>query len=179
MTEDRFWAKVDKSDDCWAWTAARTPDGYGWFLYKRRSRIAHRVAYMLTVGDIPDGLELDHLCRNRACVRPDHLEPVTHAENVRRGGPAMATHCKRGHEFTPENTLRNGANRLCRTCRTASERKRVYNRTTNQATTRSRYYELREAGYGSRAARWASKSDARFRDSMLRRAAEALEEAIR
>ena len=84
--------------------------------------MAHRVAYELTNGPIPDGLELDHLCRVRHCVNPSHIEAVTHRENTLRGtGPiphrARQSHCKHGHEFTPENTYRlpNGC-RHCRTC---------------------------------------------------------------
>jgi hypothetical protein len=72
---------------CWEWTSARTPSGYARVKRQGRDSQAHRVAYEVHVGPIPDGLELDHLCRNRGCVRPDHLEPVTHAENMRRGAP--------------------------------------------------------------------------------------------
>ena len=82
----RLWAKVDKSGDCWIWTGCRIRHGYGRISGPgRKPLLAHRVAYELTYGPIPDGLELDHLCRNPSCVRPDHLEPVTHLENVRRG----------------------------------------------------------------------------------------------
>jgi hypothetical protein len=79
----RFWSKVDQGEDCWRWTAC-TSNGYGRFSVKRQPVLAHRFAYELLVGPIPEGLELDHLCRNRWCVNPDHLEPVTHDENVRR-----------------------------------------------------------------------------------------------
>ena len=89
---------------------------------------AHRVVYEILVGPIPVGLELDHLCRNRACVNPDHLEPVTTRTNLLRGYSPWAcrarqTHCKRGHEFTPENTYGTGdGRRYCRTCRRAHHR---------------------------------------------------------
>lgn len=84
---DRFWPKVDASGDCWEWTAARNPEGYGRIgAGGTGSRIlhAHRVAWELLVGPIPVGYEVDHLCRNRGCVNPDHLEPVTKLENIRR-----------------------------------------------------------------------------------------------
>src|SRR5688500_4996363 len=80
-----FWAKVDKTSTCWLWTGARHPLGYGHVRYGNRTSAAHRVAWELINGPIPEGLTLDHLCRVPACVRPDHLEPVTHRENVRRG----------------------------------------------------------------------------------------------
>lgn len=83
---DRFWSAVSKGDGdtCWLWTASRTPEGYGQFGAEKRRILAHRFSYELSVGPIPEGLELDHLCRNRGCVRPDHLQPVTRQENARR-----------------------------------------------------------------------------------------------
>lgn len=122
--EGRFWPKVDKQeDDCWLWTA-RTVDGYGtfWMGYAIGHKKAHRLAYELLVGEIPVGLELDHLCRVRNCVNPAHLEPVTHRENARRGNGCSArfydvTHCVHGHEFTTENTyIRGDGGRFCRQC---------------------------------------------------------------
>jgi len=123
---ERFWPKVDfwavqpNGWHCWEWTASKDASGYGRF---DKSLRAHRVAYELKAGPIPDGLDLDHLCRNRACVRPDHLEPVTRSENLRRSplmgvGHTSMTHCKRGHEFSDENTYHSSAGkRHCRTCR--------------------------------------------------------------
>ena len=81
--EARFWQKVDKSGDCWEWIGA-VSSGYGHFQTDGGTTTAHRVAYQLLVGPIPDGLHVDHLCRNTLCVNPDHLEPVTQAENNRR-----------------------------------------------------------------------------------------------
>lgn len=128
--EDRFWTKVKKTDTCWLWTGTK-PDGYGRFYYDGAKRPAHRFAYELLVGPIPAGLEIDHLCRNHGCVNPDHLEPVTHAENLRRGKTRAwwnerKTHCKHGHPFTPENTYTypGRKKRGCRTC--TRERHRRY-----------------------------------------------------
>lgn len=82
--QERFESKVVKSDDCWLWKGNTTSNGYGQFFVARQALIAHRYSHELHVGPIPAGLEIDHLCNVRACVRPDHLEPVTHAENMRR-----------------------------------------------------------------------------------------------
>lgn len=84
--QERFWEKVLKTDSCWNWTAAKTGDGYGKFGIKPKLLIdAHRFSYQTLVGEIPCGLELDHLCRNPGCVNPEHLEAVTHSENILRG----------------------------------------------------------------------------------------------
>jgi hypothetical protein len=88
---DRFEAKFERGGpgDCWLWTAGKTYNGYGMFGTAECITTAHRWSYMLYVGPIPDGLVVDHLCRVRNCVNPDHLEPVTHAENARRRGARM------------------------------------------------------------------------------------------
>lgn len=117
--EARFWSKVEKTDGCWLWRGGLFRTGYGCFYeVPRPGRLAHRYAYELLVGPVPEGLELDHLCRVRHCVNPAHLEPITHAENMARGIHATKTHCKHGHEFTEANTLlRNGGKgRTCRAC---------------------------------------------------------------
>lgn len=106
--EQRFWPKVDATATCWLWTASLDSSGYGIFHVDGRMLKAHRWAYEHFRGPIPKGLHIDHLCRRRACVNPAHLEPVSHQENMRR---ARRTHCRRGHELTPENTY------IIRTCK--------------------------------------------------------------
>lgn len=95
---DRFWSKVAIHEDgCWLWTGARNSRGYGQWAVNGLSRSVHRVAYEALVGPIPDGLTIDHLCRNKLCVNPDHLEPVTIAENVARAHE-IRTNCRHGTE---------------------------------------------------------------------------------
>jgi hypothetical protein len=99
---EAFTDKISVTDDCWEWTGTKERMGYGQMRYQRRMAMAHRVAYMLFVGPIPEGMELDHLCRNRGCVNPDHLEPVDHRTNILRGvspsaADARKTHCINGH----------------------------------------------------------------------------------
>jgi hypothetical protein len=128
--ETRFWRKVDKSADCWLWTAAHIPLGYGYFWDGRRVIPAHRFAYELLVGPIPKGLVLDHLCRVPACVNPTHMEPVRQQLNTQRGLTGRVsgaqqrakTRCPKGHPYDDTNTYTNpttGA-RHCRICRARS-----------------------------------------------------------
>jgi len=123
----RFWDKVDRGSDakCWWWMASLNRYGYGQFRLGSQVCLAHRLSWELVNGNpVPAGKVLDHLpvCRNRQCVNPAHLEPVTPLVNTLRGeGPtainARKTHCIRGHEFTLENTGRDRGQRFCRTCR--------------------------------------------------------------
>lgn len=143
--EDRFLPKVDKNGPvpahrpdlgpCWLWTGLINADGYGAMRVgsrtdsTRRTISTHRLSYELLVGAIPDGLEIDHLCRVHNCVNPTHLEPVTHAENMRRGiaciaGPRAAgqkqrakTHCPKGHPYSGDNVhVTPRGSRDCRSC---------------------------------------------------------------
>lgn len=116
-----FEEKYLKSDECWQWTGAKQSSGYGNY----RSKLAHRVSYEKYRGPIPDGMTIDHLCRNRLCVNPDHLEPVTQYTNSMRGYNPCAinlrkTFCARGHEFTQENIRlikrTDGTRRRCKIC---------------------------------------------------------------
>jgi hypothetical protein len=130
---ERFWPKVEWSEGCWLWTGA-TAKGYGKFFVGRtpegRDRLspAPRVAYELAVGPIPEGMQIDHLCRTPLCVRPDHLEPVTPRLNSLRGRSLSAerarrTHCPAGHRLTPDNTfLSKRRQRSCRECRRLRQR---------------------------------------------------------
>lgn len=125
------WGKIEKTENCWNWIGEISPSGYGQLRVKNKSWRAHRFVYTILVGDIPTGLELDHLCRNRRCVRIEHLEPVTRRENILRGVGFIArnarkTHCLRGHPYSGYNlTYTKGRGRygkpelrfrLCRKC---------------------------------------------------------------
>ena len=101
-------------EGCWQWIGHKFPNGYGSISVGGSPRLAHPLSYEEFVGEIPDGLCIDHLCMNKACVNPRHLEPVTLKENTRR---AMRTHCVNGHEFSEENTWMYRGKRYCRTCR--------------------------------------------------------------
>jgi hypothetical protein len=128
---ERFWEKVHQTaDGCWEWTAGNSGNGYGRIWVDGSKRAAHRVAYEAIVGPILPGLQLDHLCRNRGCVRPCHLEPVTPRVNTLRGvtlGAANAakTACPQGHPFSEANThTEPTGKRRCRTCRRAADAQR-------------------------------------------------------
>ena len=122
-TEDRFWAKVVTSDGCWEWTG-HTANGYGRIRSGGRQIQVHRYSYELANGPISDGMTICHTCDNPICVRPDHLFAADQASNIAdmvskgRHGNQRKTHCKHGHEFTPENTKTGWrGERVCLTCR--------------------------------------------------------------
>lgn len=121
---DRFWSKVSKdADGCWRWMAASNGIGYGRMYYASKMRYAHRLSYEAERGPIPEGHDLDHLCRVRNCVNPYHLEAVTRRTNLLRGEGhtarnAAATRCPRGHAYDDVNTYNTPTgSRQCKECR--------------------------------------------------------------
>lgn len=117
---ESYYSLNDKG--CWQWEGSTNHLGYGVFYYRRKVVKSHRFSYELHKEKIPTGLVIDHLCRNRGCVNPEHMEAVTQQENILRGtGPtalnARKTHCKRGHELSPLNKVGKPSWRDCTTCR--------------------------------------------------------------
>lgn len=133
-TAERFYAKVQPSNDgadCWLWTGATDPTGYGRFATEGRVALAHRVAWELMVGPIPEGMQIDHLCRRRECVNHQHLEPVPQRLNILRGSAPNARaiqtgRCKRDHDLADAYITPSGK-RDCRICK-AMRRRAAYDR---------------------------------------------------
>lgn len=126
--EDRFWRKVRKTDECWEWDGAVGSHGYGTFWDGGAFVLAHRYSLQL-VGLLRADLHVDHLCRNKVCVRPDHLEMVTQRENNRRAfaGKRYVTHCPQGHPYDDANTIVNRKGyRECRICARTRQRQRYH-----------------------------------------------------
>lgn len=127
--EERFWANVQKSGGCWLWIGTRNRKGYGWMQWYGRAHLAHRISYTLAHGGYPADHDIHHICETPACVNPAHLMKLSHNDHALEYSPnnpayqnKRKTHCKRGHEFTPENTYisaapsRRNPVRVCRTC---------------------------------------------------------------
>jgi hypothetical protein len=128
---ERFCSKIEITPNCWIWKAQKNLNGYGRFRVctSISQFFAHRLSYIIHRGEIADGLQIDHLCRNRACVNPWHMEVVTGRTNTLRSFNIAAinarkTHCKNGHPFDQENTYRERktGNRRCRICAAESDK---------------------------------------------------------
>lgn len=116
--EERFWGWVDKSDNCWEWVGSKHSSGYGKFA---SVLLAHRYSYELHKGKIPEGLQIDHICFNKSCVNPEHLEAVTPRTNMLRaqfhyGTGAAKTECPQGHPYDENNTTYRNSRRHCKAC---------------------------------------------------------------
>lgn len=129
MADERFWSKVDAHGVCWEWTGAKDQNGYGNVSRGGRTVKAHRYAYRILVGNIAEGMELDHRCFNTSCVNPDHLDMVDHATNSRRARrmkPGSAARCRKGHEYDESNSYvwqgRAVGNRKCRKCHAENQK---------------------------------------------------------
>ncbi len=129
--DQRFEEKYERLTEsgCWLWTGSTYFNGYGSFFFEGKSIRAHRYSYVRAKGKIPDGLQIDHLCRVRCCVNPDHLEAVTAKKNINRGRnyKSEKTHCPRGHPYSGANLLiTKPGSRQCRACHRKKQRDRYW-----------------------------------------------------
>ena len=136
MSEDHHWPQGETNEStrlnskisytstgCWEFTGYRDRDGYGRIQWRgKHAYLAHRAAYEIAYGSIPPGMTVDHLCNNRSCIRYEHLEAVSHEEDVRRA-VERRTHCGNGHPWVEENTYRWDGRRQCRKCNAAAARR--------------------------------------------------------
>lgn len=135
--EERFWAKIDTDgpNGCWIWTGYVNPSGYGRGYYAKKARAVHRVTYEVMVGPIPDGLEIDHLCRVKVCCNPEHLEPVTRSVNQLRIPERQKDFCSKGHALTEDNLYKRADRptwRICHTCQREQQRASWHKRSPEQ-----------------------------------------------
>lgn len=161
-TAEDFWQYVEPEPNtgCWLWDGKTVKDGYGLFCLPGSTGYAHNASMVIHGRTVPKGLQVDHLCRVRCCVNPDHLDIVTRKENVLRGEGITArnarkTHCYRGHPFSGDNLRHYGTDRCCRTCE-AIKRKAYYDRHPGRASA------LRKAWRAQRRAEGKAKSRARM-----------------
>ena len=156
---ERIMARIEREPNsgCWIWMGATNGKGYAQLGIAGKTKSAYKVLYESLVGPIPDGLEMDHLCRVRCCVNPAHMEPVTHQENCRRVA-SLITHCPKGHEFTPENSYWNRGARACRKCNNINSLASFHRLTTEQKAERNKkqrayYHKTKEKNRASHNAR--------------------------
>src|SRR5262245_20695777 len=143
--------EINPASGCWEWLDVPHHSGYGHFFYNGKIHLAHRMAFEYFKGAIAEGLQLDHLCRNRSCVNPNHLEPVTCRENLLRGTcptaqNARKTHCPKGHELVGHNLMIWRGKRKCRTCSNERALAQYYkNRDAYCAVRRERHRRARQS----------------------------------
>lgn len=138
--KERLVSRITENNECWEWVSPITKNGYGVLSVENKVQLAHRVSYEAYKGTIPKGLQIDHLCRNRCCINPEHLEAVTAKENTKRGDSGKArgaqmrakTHCPKGHEYNEQNTsvyVQRGKykTRRCKKCHALAEKERRQN----------------------------------------------------